>query len=413
MGKKEQNSSFTNLAFCPASSIAGAVVTDRTRVLYLAISGERIGGAQIQYEHLIAGLDRSHYEPILLTRTYGEINEALARDGISTWALSYPLWRRKMLLVRRRARSRFVAFAQKQDVHLVHGDFNLGPYLVAIAETLGIPSVLHVRQSLKRGWIRRYALLRASALIAVGNRYRDQLLRYGVPSERITVITDATDLARFTPECPKVLRQEHPAMSRDVLFGIVGRIEPFKRQLDFLGAAEQVIAAGRQARFFIVGAPNRDWPRYVRRVKAFPPMHGIDRWVEFTGPRADIERVIASLDVLVTLSGGSVMLEAMACGVPVLTASDRNPAELEIVRDGEAGLVVPADNLDALVRAMLRLCDDAELRHCLGAKGRRRVETQFGRSRLVRETTCLYESLLANCPTEQRGPVHARRDTYG
>jgi glycosyltransferase involved in cell wall biosynthesis len=243
VGKKGPNSIFTNLAFCRESSITGAVVTDGTRVLYLAISGKRIGGAQIQYEYLIAGLDRSHYEPILLTRTYGEINETLSREGISTWALSYPLWRRKMLLVRYRARSRFVAFAQQHDVHLVHGDFDLGPYLVAIAETLGLPSVLHVRQSLTRGWIRRYALLRASALIAIGSRYRDQLLRYGVPSERITVITDATDLARFTPERPKVLRQEHPVMSDDVLFGIVGRIEPFKRQLDFLCAAEQVIAA--------------------------------------------------------------------------------------------------------------------------------------------------------------------------
>jgi glycosyltransferase involved in cell wall biosynthesis len=405
-----QNSIFANLACGPKSSVLDAVVTNPTRVLYLAIDGKRIGGAQIQYEYLISGMDRSQYEPILLTRIYGEINEALARDGISTRALSYPLWRRKMLFVRHRARSRFVTFAQEQGVHLVHGDFELGPYLVAIAETLGIPAVLHVRQSVKRAWIRRYALLRASALIAIGNRYRDQLLCYGVPPERITVIPDATDLVRFTPERPQVLRQEHPVMSDDVLFGIVGRIEPFKRQFDFLRAAEQVVAAGRQARFFIVGAPNQDWPRYVRRVQAFPAACGIERRVAFTGPRSDIERVIASLDVLVTLSGGSVMLEAMACGVPVVTASDRSPAALEIVRDGETGLVVPADNPDALVQAMLRLCDDAGLRRLLGANGRRRVETQFGRARLVRETTDLYECLLTKRPAEKRERILARRD---
>jgi len=125
-------------------------MTDRARILYLAISGERTGGAEIQYEYLIKGLDRSRYEPILLTPARGEINEALARDGISTWALSYPPWRRKALLGRRRARSCLVAFARKHDVHLVHGDLNLGPYLIAIAEALGVPSVLHVRRSLKR-----------------------------------------------------------------------------------------------------------------------------------------------------------------------------------------------------------------------------------------------------------------------
>lgn len=114
---------------------------------------------------------------------------------------------------------------------------------------------------------------------------------------------------------------------------MVGRIEPFKRQLEFLRAAERVIGTGREAGFFVVGAPNLYWPRYARRVGTFPAAHGIDRQVVLTGPRTDIDRVIASLDVLVTLSGGSVMLEAMACGIPVVTASDRRPAELEIVRD--------------------------------------------------------------------------------
>jgi len=107
-----------------------------------------------------------------------------------------------------------------------------------------------------------------------------------------------------------------------------------------------------------------------------------------------MDRVMASLDVLVTLSGGSVMLEAMACGVPVVTASARSPAELKIVRDGEAGLVVPAGNADALVRALLQLCDDVELRRSLGAKGRHRVETQFGRDRLVSETVHPYDALM-------------------
>ena len=287
----------------------------------------------------------------------------------------------------------------------MHGDFNLGPYLVAVAEQLGVPSVLHVRRPLKRGWIRRYGLLRASALIAIGNRHRDQLVDYGVPCERIVVVHDATDLARFTPEPSELLRRERPAMSSRILLGMVGRIEPFKRQLDFLRAAERVIGAGRPAAFFVVGAPNLDWPRYVRRVGAFPTTRGIDRLVAFTGPRTDIERVIASLDVLVTLSGGSVMLDAMACGIPVVTANDRRPAELEIVRDGEAGLVVPADDSDALVRAMLRLCDDAPLRRSLGAGGRLRATMRFGRARMVRETERLYESLLADRPTDRRASL--------
>lgn len=366
------------------------------RVLYLAVSGERVGGAEIQLEYLAKDLAR--YEPIVLTPAGGELTRALLRDGVCAPVLAYPHWRRRTWWARRRARARLIAFARASDVALVHGDFNLGPYVVAVAEALAVPSVLHVRRPVQRGWVRRYALPRASALIAIGGRYRDQLIAGGIAAERIAIVPDATDVARFTPDPSKILRREHPAMAPRVLFGMVGRIEPFKRQLEFLRAGARVIAARRAAACFVIGRANRDWPRYARRVRAFPAAHGMENDVVFTGQRADIERVIASLDVLVTLSGGSVMLDAMACGVPVVTAS-AHPDRLELVRDGEAGLVVPAGDPDALVRALVRLCDDAPLRRSLGSQGRRRATAMFGRDQLARATERVYDSLLGGCPT--------------
>jgi glycosyltransferase involved in cell wall biosynthesis len=92
------------------------------------------------------------------------------------------------------------------------------------------------------------------------------------------------------------------------------------------------------------------------------------------------------------------MLEAMACGVPVVTASARSPDSLRIVRDGEGGRVVPADYPDALVRIMVELCDDADQRRRLGVNGRQRAEALFGCDRLVDETVRLYDALLALTP---------------
>ncbi|MGE0518828.1 MAG: glycosyltransferase family 4 protein [Candidatus Binatia bacterium] len=365
------------------------------------MSGERVGGAEVQYEYLTQDLDRSKFEPIVVTPAPGEMTDALTHRGITTAVIPYAAWRWKALrapysawFTHRRARQALIACARYHRASLVHGDFDLGPYLVAVAEALGIASVMHVRRSVKRPWLRRYRLRRASALIAIGKRHRDELASFGVPAERITLIADATDVVRFDPLRAGRLRRDHPCRSREVFFGMVGRIEPFKHQLEFLRAAERVLATGRCAAFFVIGAPSSEAPGYARRAVAFPPAHGIEAAVEFTGPRTDIEHVIASLDVLVTLSGGSVMLEAMACGVPVISATDADPGELEIVRDGEAGLVVRRDDAGALVRAMLRLCDDAALRRALGARGRHRVESRFDRSRLARETAELYESLL-------------------
>ena len=382
-------------------------MSDRARVLCLAPGGDLQGGAQVQYRYLAEGLHGSRYEPIVVTPTDGELAQALAGAGVRTHVAPYPIWRRgdvlrwrhRLWTERWRARGRLIAIARAHAPDLVHGDFAVAPYVDAIAAALGIPSVVHVRGALPRSSALRLCLTRAGAVIAIGSAYRDELVarQRELDAERVAVIADATDLDRFRPGRSTVLRQEDPSIAADdVLFGIVGRIEPFKRQLEFLSAAAAVVRAGRRARFFVIGAPNPNRPWYARRVRRFPVAHGIDRRVTFTGRRRDMERVMPSLDVLVTLSGGSVMLEAMACGVPVVTASARDPESLRIVRDGEGGRVVPAGDADALLRVLIELCDDAEQRRRLGARGRQRAEAHHGRARLVAETVRLYDRLSSS-----------------
>ena len=108
----------------------GAVDPDQllTRVLYLAVSGERVGGAEAQYEYLLEDLDGTRFEPLLLTPSRGGFSERIARGGIATQVLAYPPWRRRTWLSRRGARARLVAAAREQAIALVHADFNLGPY---------------------------------------------------------------------------------------------------------------------------------------------------------------------------------------------------------------------------------------------------------------------------------------------
>jgi glycosyltransferase involved in cell wall biosynthesis len=388
---------------------------DRLRVLYLAPSGDLNGGAQIQYRYLIDGLARSHYQPVVVTPALGAMSAAMDRSSVQTFVSEYPTWSRSDILrwrhrlwpARRRARHRLIALARTCGPRLVHGDFVVAPYVTAIADSLGIPSIVHVRGPVTRRQIRTLGLGRTSALIAIGTSYRDALVEQHLPAERIAVIEDATDLSYFVPRHSEPQRSDpRSSAAREVVFGIVGRIEPFKRQLDFLRAAGRIVRRGRRARFLVIGAPNPNRPLYARRVQAFARACGIHHAVTFTGWMSDIAEAISALDVLVTLSGGSVMLEALACGVPVITATTRNPASLRIVRDGECGRVVPAHDLDALMRVMLELCDDAGQRRCLGANGRRRAEALFGCGRLIDETVRIYDEVLARSGprTERNAP---------
>jgi glycosyltransferase involved in cell wall biosynthesis len=87
---------------------------------------------------------------------------------------------------------------------------------------------------------------------------------------------------------------------------------------------------------------------------------------------------------------GAVM-EAMACGLPVVGTAVNGIAEL--VRDGETGLLVAPKDPAALAGALARLAADAPLRRRMGAAARRRIVEELSLERMVGATTQLYREL--------------------
>jgi glycosyltransferase involved in cell wall biosynthesis len=88
---------------------------------------------------------------------------------------------------------------------------------------------------------------------------------------------------------------------------------------------------------------------------------------------------------------GRVLVEAMACGVPVIGARS---GEIPHVI-GDAGLIVPEEDVDALCRGLLQLMQDDALRRELRARGRRRVLERFTQAQVASETVDIYRSLAA------------------
>jgi phosphatidylinositol alpha-1,6-mannosyltransferase len=78
---------------------------------------------------------------------------------------------------------------------------------------------------------------------------------------------------------------------------------------------------------------------------------------------------------------GISLTEASACAVPVVAG--RSGGIPEAVRDGETGLLVDAERVDAVVEALQRLLDDSALRSRLGTAGRRAVETYYNWDRVA------------------------------
>jgi glycosyltransferase involved in cell wall biosynthesis len=120
---------------------------------------------------------------------------------------------------------------------------------------------------------------------------------------------------------------------------------------------------------------------------------GLEDSVIFIGYRRDLPRVYRALDLKVLLAPGNdgtcrAALEAMASGVPVLAAEQG--ALPEIVRDGQTGRIVPAEDPDALASAILQLLSDRRGLLEMGRRARTDAESRFTIGRQAGEIEGLY-----------------------
>jgi glycosyltransferase involved in cell wall biosynthesis len=129
---------------------------------------------------------------------------------------------------------------------------------------------------------------------------------------------------------------------------------------------------------------------------------GLSAQVQFQGvvPSSDVPEMLRGLDTLVLPSRslpnwreqmGRVLLEAMACGVPVVGSTCG-----EIPRViGEGGLIFPEGDASELASRLHQLKDDPELRYRLGRLGRQRVMSRYTYRQISHDTTEVYRSVIS------------------
>ncbi|MDW8339549.1 MAG: glycosyltransferase, partial [Thermoleophilia bacterium] len=89
---------------------------------------------------------------------------------------------------------------------------------------------------------------------------------------------------------------------------------------------------------------------------------------------------------------GLALLEAMLCARPIVAAAAS--AVPELVVDGETGLLVPPEDVEALAEAIVALLDDPERAAALGEAGRARANAELSVARMVERTLEVYAEIL-------------------
>lgn len=242
-------------------------------------------------------------------------------------------------------------------------------------------------------WVDRLQQHRMACLIGNSQSVADFYAAQGVERERIAVIPNGIELpppnSGFRRPAP--VEWNLPANARIV--GYVGRLAKQKRVQDLVWATELLRQIDRRAYFIIIG----DGPE-AEAMKRYASETGCEEHVRFVGHLEDVQAVLPCFDVFWLASDfegqSNSIMEAMACGIPVV-ASDI-PPNRELVIDGETGFLVGVGDSVGFAQFAERVMADEQLRQRLGQAGRQRMAEEFSVQRMVDSHVALYRSVLGD-----------------
>jgi glycosyltransferase involved in cell wall biosynthesis len=208
---------------------------------------------------------------------------------------------------------------------------------------------------------------RADRVVAISNGVGEALSRrFGIEPARVTTIHNAVDVATVR----KLATEPAGHLPRQPFIVAAGRLV-YQKGFDLLIHAFAATLRARDVSLVIVGeGPERAALEDLTRV------HGLQDRVMLPGFVANPWSYFARAAGFVCSSRwegfGNVIIEAMACDVPVV-ATDCDFGPREIVQHGNSGLLVPVEDVDALGRAIVSVVDNRQLASCLAENGRRRA----------------------------------------
>ena len=321
-----------------------------------------------------------------------QLHESAAREGIESYLIrckgqmDWTVTARVRELVARAGADVVHAHGYKADIYA---------YLALRRASIPLVSTCHTWYDndlfvILYGAVDRLVLRRYARVVAVSDEVKQRLLKAGVREGKIRMVVNGIDLRPFD-KAHRVAGEEW-ARSGAPILGLIGRLAREKGADIFLRAAARVLMEVPSARFVVVGAgPDRD------KLELLVNELGIREAVSMLGQRDDMPSVYASLDVMVSSSRQEglpmAILEGMASGLPlVATAVGDVPT---VVRDGETGVLVPSEDVDALAAGIVGLLRDRARREQLGAAARRLIEEEFSAERMMADYLRVYEEAIA------------------
>ena len=240
-------------------------------------------------------------------------------------------------------------------------------------------------------WMEREGLCACDRVIAVSEGMKKDIMKcYPIPSSRISVVYNGIDPAVYARREDGMVLRKYGVRAPYVLF--FGRLTRQKGVFDLLEASRKFLP-GTQ---LVLATGKPDEPGILDDLAKAVKGRKDVVWINSMLAQKETIALYSGASVAVTPSVyepfGIVVVEAMACGAPVVASAVGGIRE--IIESGQSGLLVPPKDPPALAAAVNRVLSDGTLARKLSVNGRRRVERHFTWEAAAKKTFDLYERLV-------------------
>ena len=378
------------------------------RILYLHAGAEMYGADKVLLE-LIKGLDKNKFEAHVILPNNGVLVKALQNVGATVTVIDYPILRRKYFNPKgifeyftsyRKYSKQIAKYAQDNEIDLVHNNTTAVLEGIYLKRKLKLPLIWHVHEII----VKPKAI--SDFINMLMGRYADKVITVSeavaahvkqsrfIKDGQVQVIYNGVDNAVYHEMEDWAVREKFAIAPDALLIGMVGRVNAWKGQGDFLEAVTPILEQNPTAMAFLAGSAfeGEEWrvKELETQINSSPVASQIKR-IDYYSNTPELYNLF---DVFVLPSTNpdplpTVVLEAMACGKQVV--GYRHGGVCEMVADGENGLLAAPNQPKELSKAISTLAENKDLRQQYGEQSLKRQKELFSLESYIKNFSELYE----------------------
>jgi len=368
----------------------------RIKILYL-ITGLKTGGAEIVLYNLVKNIDKKKFEPVVVSIIpIAEIGKKIQDSGIRVLSLSAKFKYNPLIIFR------LISIFKKEKPQILHSFLFHSIFLGRIVgKTCKVPIIISSIHSEYIGGFLRNRLLQITdslddVVTIVSQKASETMLKSKtVSSNKLLVIYNGIDLNKFIFQDKKAreeIRKELNLKKDDKVLISIGRLFEAKGYPYLIEAIKILKSKYPDIKLLIIGE-GEEKNKLETQIRGL----NLEKNIFLLGRKENVSNYLNASDIFVLASlwegFGLAIVEAMACGLPVITTNVGGIPE--IIKDKISGLLVNPKDFKILAQKIDYLLNlDADSKERFALKGRKIVEQKFPLEKMMTKYEELYYKLL-------------------